>query len=76
MEPKDLVARLDEVEGQMKALLLDTSRLAVAATAVTVKFHESVFDLQKVTEDVDLVELVNSEDIQATAEEIIKKVDL
>jgi hypothetical protein len=60
----------------MKVLLLDTSRLIVAATLATVKFHEPTFDLQKVTEDVDLMELVASEDVRDTAEEIIKKVDL
>jgi hypothetical protein len=32
----------------------------VATTFATVKFHEPAFDLQKVVEDVDLVELVNS----------------
>jgi hypothetical protein len=40
------------------------------------KFHESSFDLQKVAEDVDLAELVNSEDVQAAAKEVIKKFDL
>jgi hypothetical protein len=60
----------------MKVLLLDTSRLTAAATLATVKFHEPTFDLQKVTEDVDLMELVASEDVRDTAEEIIKKVDL
>jgi hypothetical protein len=60
----------------MKVLLLDTSRLTAAATLATVKFQEPTFDLQKVTEDVDLMELVASEDVRDTAEEIIKKVDL
>jgi hypothetical protein len=60
----------------MKVLLLDTSRLTAAATLATVKFHEPTFDLQKVMEDVDLMELVASEDVRDTAEEIIKKVDL
>jgi hypothetical protein len=73
-EPKELIARLDEAEGQMRALLLDTSKLPAAAALATVKFHELTFDLQKVAKDVDLAELVNSEDIQAAAGEIIKKV--
>jgi hypothetical protein len=54
---------LDEGEGRMKTLLLDTSKLATATVLVTVKFHEPSFDLQKVVEDVDLSELVNHEDI-------------
>jgi hypothetical protein len=39
VEPKELVARLDEAEGRMKTLLLDTNRLTVAAALVTVKSH-------------------------------------
>jgi hypothetical protein len=47
----------------MKTLLLDTSKFVAVAALVTVKFHESSFDLQKVAEDVDLDELVSSEDV-------------
>jgi hypothetical protein len=60
----------------MKTLLLDTSKLALAVSLATVKYHELLFDLQKVTEDVDLSELVNSEDFQTAAKEVIKKFDL
>jgi hypothetical protein len=55
---------------------LDTSKFAVNTAAVMVKFHEPSFDLQKVAEDVDLAELVGSEDIQAAIDEVIKKFDL
>jgi hypothetical protein len=57
-------------------LLLDTSKLAAAATLAAVKYHVPSFDLQKVAEDVDLSELVNHEDVQAAAEEVVKKFDL
>jgi hypothetical protein len=57
-------------------LLLDTSKLAAAATLAAVKYHDPSFDLQKVAEDVDLSELVNHEDVQAAAEEVVKKFDL
>jgi intergrase/recombinase len=60
---KEQVNRQDEAEVQMKTLLLDTSKLAAAATLATVKYHEPSFDLQKVAEDVNLSELVNREDI-------------
>jgi hypothetical protein len=36
---------LDEAEGRMKTLLLDTSKLVAATTLVTVKFHEPSFNL-------------------------------
>jgi hypothetical protein len=39
-----------------------------------VKFHEPSFD--KVVEDVDLAELVSSEDVQAATEKVIKKFDI
>jgi hypothetical protein len=67
---------LYEADDQMKALLLDNSKLATAAMLAAVKYHESSFHLHKVTEDVDLSELVNREDIQAAAEEVVKKFDL
>lgn len=75
-EPKELVDRLDEAEGQMKTLLLDTNKIFVAAALATVKFHEPSFDLKKVAEDVDLAELVSGEDFQVTVEEVIKKFGL
>jgi hypothetical protein len=43
--------------------LLDTSKVAVAAALATMKFHKLSFDVQKVVEDVDLAELVSSEDV-------------
>jgi hypothetical protein len=36
-EPKELIDRLDEAEGRIKGLLLDTAKLAAAATLSTVK---------------------------------------
>jgi hypothetical protein len=75
-EPKELVDCLDEAEGRMKTLLLDTSKLVAAAVLATVKYHEPSFDLHKVVEDVDLCELVNHEDIQAAEEEVVKKFNL
>jgi hypothetical protein len=41
----------------------------------TAKYHEPSFDLQKVTEDVDLSGMVRREDIVATAEEVVSKFD-
>jgi hypothetical protein len=41
-----------------------------------VKFHKLAFDLQKVAENIDLAELVGSEDVQAAAEVVIKKFNL
>jgi hypothetical protein len=60
----------------MKTLLLDTSKLATTTMLAMVKYHEPSFDQHKVMEDVDLSELVNREDIQAAAEEVVKKFDL
>jgi hypothetical protein len=74
-EPKPLIDRLDEVEGRIKGLLLDTTNLVVAAALSTVKYHDPSFDLQKVSEDVDLSGLIRREDIMAAAEEVIKKFD-
>jgi hypothetical protein len=42
---------------------------------LTVKYHDPSFDLQKVSEDVDLSGLIRREDIVAAAEEVIKKFD-
>jgi hypothetical protein len=48
-EPKPLVDRLDEAEGRIKGLLLDTANLAAAATLSIVKHHDLSFDQQKVS---------------------------
>jgi hypothetical protein len=74
-QPKPLIDRLDEAEGRIKGLLLDTANLAAAAVLLKVKYHDLSFDLQKVSEDVDLSGLVRCEDIVAAAEEVIKKFD-
>jgi hypothetical protein len=44
-EPKPLIDRIDEAEGRIKGLLLDTANLAVAMTFSTVKYHDPSFDL-------------------------------
>jgi hypothetical protein len=75
-EPKPLIDQLDEAEGRIKGLLLDTANLAAAAALSTVKYHDSSFDLQKVSEDVDLSGLIRHEDVVAAAEEVIKRLDL
>jgi hypothetical protein len=74
-EPKPLIDRLDKAEGSIKGLLLDTTNLAAAAALSTVKYHDPSFDLQKVSEDVDLSDLVRREDIVVAAEEVAKKFD-
>jgi hypothetical protein len=71
---KPLVDRLDKAEGRIKGLLLDTANLVAAAVLLTIKYYDPSFDLQKVSEDVDLSGLVRHEDIVATAE-VIKKFD-
>jgi hypothetical protein len=48
----------------------------LAATLSTVKYHDPSFDLQKVSEDVDLSGLVRCEDVVAAAEEVANKFDL
>jgi hypothetical protein len=58
----------------MKTMLRDTSKFVAAAALAMVKFHEPSFD--KVVEDVDLAELVSSEDVQAATEKVIKKFDI
>jgi hypothetical protein len=40
-----------------------------------VKYHDPSFDLQKVSEDVNLSALMRSEDIVEAAEEVVKKFD-
>jgi hypothetical protein len=74
-EPKPLIDRLDKAEGRIKGLLLDTANLEAAAALSTIKYHDPSFDLQKVSEDVDLSGLVRHEDIVAAAEEVVKKFD-
>jgi hypothetical protein len=74
-EPNLLIDRLDKAEGRIKGLLLDTANLATAAALPTVKYHDQSFDLQKVSEDVDLSSLVRREDIVAAAEDVVKKFD-
>jgi hypothetical protein len=66
---------VDEVEGRIKGLLLDTVNLAVTAVLSTVKHHDSSFNLQKVSEDMDLSGLIRREDIVVAAGEVIKKFD-
>jgi hypothetical protein len=74
-EPKPLIDRLDKAEGSIMGLLLDTANLAAAAALSTVKYHDPSFDLQKVSEDMDLSDLVRREDIVVAAEEVAKKFD-
>jgi hypothetical protein len=74
-EPKPLIDRLDEAEGHIKGLLLDTANLAAAAALSTVKYHDPPFDLRKFLEDVDLSGVIRREDIVVAAEEVIKKFD-
>jgi hypothetical protein len=74
-EPNPLIDRLDEAEGRIKGLLLDTVNLAAAMVLSTVKYHNQSFDLQKVSEDVDLSGLIKREDVVAAAEEVVKKFD-
>jgi hypothetical protein len=64
---------LDDAECRIKDLLLDTAKLAAAAALSTVKYHESSFDLQKVSEDIDLPGLVRCEDVVAAVEEVVNK---
>jgi hypothetical protein len=56
-------------------LLLDAANLAAAAALSTVKYHNPSFDLQKVSEDVDLSGLVRRKDVMAAAEEVVMKFD-
>jgi hypothetical protein len=74
-EPNPLIDRLDEAEGRIKGLLLDTVNLPAAMVLSTVKYHNPSFDLQKVSEDVDLSGLIKREDVVAAAEEVVKKFD-
>jgi hypothetical protein len=66
-EQKPLIDRLDEAEGCIKGLLLDTANLAAAVALSTVKYHDPSFDLQKVSKDMDLSGLVRREEIVAAA---------
>jgi hypothetical protein len=74
-EPKPLIDRLDKAKCRIKGMLLDTANLAVVVALLTVKYHDPSFDLQKVSEDVDLSGLVRREDIVAAVEEVVKKFD-
>jgi hypothetical protein len=74
-EPKPLINRLDEAECRINGLLLDTADLVVATALSTVKYHDASFNLQKVSEDVDLSGLIRREDIMEAAEEVVKKLD-
>jgi hypothetical protein len=74
-EPKPLIDRLNEAEGRIKGLLLDTAILAAAMELSTIKYQDPSFDLQKVSEDVDLSGLIRREDVVAAAEEVVKKFD-
>jgi hypothetical protein len=75
VEPKPLIDRLDEAEGRIKGLLLDTANLAAAAALSIVKYHDPSFDQQKVSKDVDLSGLVRREGVVAAAGEVVKKFD-
>jgi hypothetical protein len=66
---------LDEAEGRIKGLLLDTANLAATAALSTVKHHDPSFDLQKVLEDVDLSGLIRRENVMAAADKVVKKFD-
>jgi hypothetical protein len=57
VEPKPLINWLDEAEGRIKGLLLDTTKLAAAVALSTVKYHNPSFDLQKVSKRRGLVRL-------------------
>jgi hypothetical protein len=70
-----LIDRLDEDEGRIKGMLLDTAKLAAAAALSTVKYHDPSFDLQKVSEEVDLSGSLRREDIMAAVEEVVNKFD-
>jgi hypothetical protein len=70
-----LIDRLDKAKCRIKGMLLDTANLAVVVALLTVKYHDPSFDLQKVSEDVDLSGLVRREDIVAAVEEVVKKFD-
>jgi hypothetical protein len=54
---------------------LDTANLAAVAALSTVKYHDQSFDLQKVSEDVDLSGLIKREDVVAAVKEVVKKFD-
>jgi hypothetical protein len=74
-EPKPLINRLDEAEDRIKGLLLDTANLAAVVALSTIKYHDPSFDLQKVSEDVDLSGLIRREDVVVAAKEVVKKFD-
>jgi hypothetical protein len=59
----------------IKGLHLDSAKLVAAAALSTIKYHDPPFDLQKVSEDVDLSGLIRSEDVVTAAEVVVKKFD-
>jgi hypothetical protein len=73
--PKGLVDQLDAAESRIKDPLLDTAKVLAAAVLSTVKYHGLSFDLQKVSEDVNLSGLVMREDVVASEEEVVNKFD-
>jgi hypothetical protein len=44
-KPKLLIDRLDEAEGRIKGLLLDTANPVAATALSTIKYHNPSFDL-------------------------------
>jgi hypothetical protein len=75
VEPTPLINWLDEAEGRIKGLLLDTAKIAAVATLSTVKYHDPSFDLQKVSEYMDMSGLVRREDVVVAVEEVVNKFD-
>jgi hypothetical protein len=66
-ERKGLIERLDEAEHRVRDQLLDTAKLVAAVALSMVKYHEPSYDLQKVTEDVDLSGLVRQKRLSASS---------
>jgi hypothetical protein len=65
----------NKAKGRIKRLLLDTAKLATVVALSTVKYHDPSFNLQKVSEDMDLSDLVRCEDVVAVAKVVVKKFD-
>jgi hypothetical protein len=74
-ERKLLIDWLDEADGRIKGLLLDSAKLMADAALSTVKYHDPLFHPQKVSEDMDLSGLVRREDDVAATEELVNKFD-
>jgi hypothetical protein len=75
VEPTPLINWLDEAEGRIKGLLLDTAKIAAVATLSMVKYHDPSFDLQKFSEYMDMSGLVRREDVVVAVEEVVNKFD-